>query len=125
MKDKPLVSIVIPTYDSEKTLAECLESIKNQTYECIEVIIVDKFSKDKTVEIAKSYGVKVISAYANNPEARNIGILNSEGDYVLLLDSNMVLENKLVEEAVDKFQKESCDAIFIDEEYANDGFWKC
>jgi glycosyltransferase involved in cell wall biosynthesis/ubiquinone/menaquinone biosynthesis C-methylase UbiE len=124
MKDKPLVSIVIPTYNSEKTLAECLESIKNQTYECIEVIIVDKFSKDKTVEIAKSYGVKVISAYANKPEARNIGILNSRGDYVLLLDSDMVLENKLVEEAVDKFQKEGCDAIFIDEEYANDGFWK-
>lgn len=123
MKDESLISIVIPTYNAEKTLAECLESIKNQTYRCIEVIIVDKFSKDRTVEIAKSYGVRVISTWANKPEARNIGILNSRGDYVLLLDSDMVMEDRLVEEAVGKFQKEGCDAIFIDEEYRNHGFW--
>ncbi|MFH7873662.1 MAG: glycosyltransferase, partial [Candidatus Aenigmatarchaeota archaeon] len=49
---KPLVSIIIPTYNSEKTLAKCLESIKNQSYKNIEIIVVDRFSKDKTAEIA-------------------------------------------------------------------------
>jgi glycosyltransferase involved in cell wall biosynthesis len=68
MKDKSLVSIVIATYNAEATLAECLESIKNKTYGCIEVIIIDKFSKDRTVEIAKSYGVGIISMWTNKPE---------------------------------------------------------
>ena len=55
---KPLVSVIIPTYNSEKTLPLCLESIKRQTYKNIEVIIVDNFSVDRTVDIAKRY-VKV------------------------------------------------------------------
>jgi len=46
MKDNPLVSVVIPTYNSEKTLAKCLESIKNQTYKNVELIVVDNYSRD-------------------------------------------------------------------------------
>ena len=49
----PLVSVVIITYNSEKTIIETLESIKNQTYKNIELIISDDFSKDNTVEICK------------------------------------------------------------------------
>ncbi|AEF97132.1 glycosyltransferase family 2 protein [Methanotorris igneus] len=54
-----LVSVIIPTYNSEKTIGICLESIKNQTYKNIEIIVVDKFSNDNTVEIAKKYTDKV------------------------------------------------------------------
>ena len=124
MKDRPLVSIIIPTKNSDKTLEKCLESIRNQTYKSIEVIIVDGISTDNTVRIAKKYGAKVIQKICNKPEARNIGILNSEGNYMLLLDSTMALEDKVVEKGVEKFQKEICDALFIEEEYENDGFWK-
>ena len=53
--DEPLVSIIIPTYSSEKTLPICLESIKRQTYKNVEVIVADNFSTDRTVEIARSY----------------------------------------------------------------------
>ena len=56
--EDPLVSIIIPTYNSEKTLPLCLESIKRQTYKNIEVIVLDNFSIDRTVDIAKRY-VKV------------------------------------------------------------------
>jgi len=55
---QPLISVIIPTYNSEKTLPLCLESIKRQTYKNIEVIIVDNFNVDRTVDIAKRY-VKV------------------------------------------------------------------
>ena len=48
MKNNPLVSVVIPTYNSEKTFVECIESIKNQTYMNVEIIVVDNFSSDKT-----------------------------------------------------------------------------
>ena len=60
MENKPLVSVVIPTYNSEKYIERCLRSIKNQTYKNIEIIIVDKFSTDKTVDIAERHGAKVI-----------------------------------------------------------------
>ena len=58
-----MVSVVIPTYNSERTLEKCLKSIVDQTYKNIEIIVVDKFSEDKTVEIAKSYGARIIQDY--------------------------------------------------------------
>jgi glycosyltransferase involved in cell wall biosynthesis len=125
MKSKePLVSIVIPTYNSEKTLAKCLESIKNQTYKNIEVIVVDKFSKDRTVEIAKRFGAKVFVEMLNKPEARNYGILKSKGKYVILADADFVFENSLVEEVVKIFEEKRVDALFIDEVYYGKSFWR-
>lgn len=52
---KPLVSVVIPTFNSEKYVEKCLQSVRNQTYDNIEIIVVDKNSKDRTVEIAEKY----------------------------------------------------------------------
>jgi glycosyltransferase involved in cell wall biosynthesis len=121
-----LVSIVIPTYNSEKTLASCLESIRKQTYKDIEIIIVDRFSKDRTVEIAKKYGAKVFLEMLNKPGARNYGILNSKGEYVLLADSDFIFDENLVEEVVKKLKNREVDALFIDEVYFGDSFWiKC
>lgn len=121
---KPLVSILLPTSNSEKTLAKCLESIKNQSYKDIEVIVVDRFSKDKTVEIAKNYGVRVIQGYLNKPEARNVGILNSNGEYIFIADSDFVFEQGLVKEVLKCFEEEGCDAVFVPEEYMGDSFLK-
>jgi glycosyltransferase involved in cell wall biosynthesis len=105
-------------------LAKCLESIKNQTYKNIEVIVVDKFSKDRTVEIAKKFGAKVIVEMLNKPEARNYGILKSKGKYVILADADFVFENSLVEEAVKIFEEKRVDALFIDEVYYGKSFWR-
>jgi probable beta-1,3-galactosyltransferase len=55
----PLVSVIIPTYNSSRTLEKCLKSIKNQTYKNIEIIVVDNNSIDNTKEIAKKYTGKV------------------------------------------------------------------
>jgi glycosyltransferase involved in cell wall biosynthesis len=116
-----LVSIVISTYNSEKTLTSCLESIRKQTYKDIEIII-DRFSKDRTVEIAKKYGAKVFLEMLNKPEARNYGILNSKGEYVLLADSDFIFDENLVEEIVKKSKDREVDALFIDEVYFGDSF---
>jgi glycosyltransferase involved in cell wall biosynthesis len=120
--DKPLVSVVIPTFNSEKTIGKCLESIKNQTYKNVEIIVVDKNSNDKTVEIAKRYGVRVIKGNYNKPQARNIGILNAKGEIVFLSDSDFVLEKELIKEAVEVFRKNKCDAIFVPEEFEEKNF---
>ncbi len=86
--DEPLVSIVIPTYNSEKTLPLCLESVKRQTYRNIEVIVVDSYSKDRTVEIARRFGAKVIQTRGALLWARYIGHLYARGQIELLLDSD-------------------------------------
>ena len=59
-KMKKLVSVTIPTFNSEKTLEKTLEKVKTQTYENIEIIIIDSYSNDKTLEIAKKFNAKVI-----------------------------------------------------------------
>ena len=110
--DEPLVSIVIPTHNSEKTLLLCLESIKRQTYGNIEVIVVDNFSRDKTVEIGKKYGAKV---YIRGPERSaqmNHGALKARGEFVYFIGSDFVLHPRVVEECV-QLMKQGYDAIII------------
>lgn len=97
---KPLVSIVIPTYNSERTLPLCLSSIKRQTYVDIEVIVVDNFSKDRTVEVARSYDASVIKVRGERTKAKNLGLKRAGGSYVLFIDSDMELMPEVVEECV-------------------------
>jgi glycosyltransferase involved in cell wall biosynthesis len=125
MKSKqPLVSIVIPTYNSEKTLAKCLESIKNQTYNNIEVIVVDKFSKDRTVEIAKRFGAKVIVENLDRSVARNYGIKVAKGEYLLSIDSDMELTPKVIEECLEAINKnEKIGGVIIPEKSVGNSFW--
>ena len=91
------ISIVIPTLNSEKTLAECLEAIRNQkTSLNYEIVIADAGSSDKTLEIAHRYDVDVI---AENPlktgeAGKTAGILASSGDIIALIDSDNILPCK-------------------------------
>ena len=112
--DNPLVSVIIPTYNSEKTLAKCLESIRNQTYKNIEVIVVDKFSYDKTINIAKHYYKKIFQIKAKErSEQINFGVKQATGEYVYRVDSDFILDKNVVEEAVSKCEKEGYDAICV------------
>ncbi|MBA7486192.1 Glycosyltransferase GlyG [subsurface metagenome] len=101
-----LVSIIIPTKNSAKTLGKCLEAIKEGTYLNIEVIVVDSGSSDKTLEIATRFGAKVFTY----PEKRTlgqraIGVKESSGQYILLLDSDQFLEKSIVERALQLINK--------------------
>ena len=96
-----LVSIIIPTKNSAKTLGKCLEAIKAATYINIEVIVVDSGSSDKTLEIATRFGANVFTY----PEKRTlgqraVGVKESSGQYILLLDSDQFLEKSSVERAL-------------------------
>jgi len=113
MRNDPLVSIVIPTYNSQKTLERCLQSIRRQTYGNIEVIIVDGGSKDRTVSLAEIYGTKVISKKAGMSESTNIGIKNSNGKYIYRVDSDVILDNNIVEKCVKKCEIEGYDGVAI------------
>jgi len=122
-KNVPLVSVVITTRNEEKNLENCLRSVKAQTYENIELIVVDNFSKDKTVEIAKKYGAKVYSKGPERSSQRNYGAQVASGAYLLYLDADMILSPKVIEECVEKCEHDKVDAVYVPERIVGEGFW--
>ncbi|MBO3799272.1 MAG: glycosyltransferase [Candidatus Brockarchaeota archaeon] len=111
--DKPLVSVVIPTYNSEKTIGACLRSVKEQTYPNIEIIVVDNYSKDRTREVSENYADWVLLKGRERSAQVNFGVRHARGKYVYEVGSDFILEPTVVEEAVRKCEVEGFDAICI------------
>lgn len=112
MMDCPLVSVVIPTLMSEKTLNKCLFAVKSQTYKNIEIILVDGGSEDNTVSIGLEFGAKVVEANIKNmAKQTNIGAQNSTGKYIYRLDSDVILSKDVVRECVEHCEYGNCDAV--------------
>ena len=89
MKDKPLVSVVIPSYNRAALLPEAIETVLQQTYQHFEIIVVDDESTGNTADIAKQYPIRYIFQENQGVSAaRNTGILASKGKYIALLDSD-------------------------------------
>ncbi len=110
---KPLVSVIIPTKNSGKYLAKTLESMKRQTYKNIELIVVDNYSTDNTREIARKYTDKV---YKKGPERTfqvNYGAKMASGKYLYFSGGDINRDSNLIEQAVNKAEKDNCDAIYI------------
>lgn len=113
----PKISIVIPTKNSARTLRLCLKSIMLQRYpqKLLEVIVVDSYSSDDTVSIARKYGCRVISTRLKPMGARYIGYLNSRGDIIVFLDSDHILAyNGLLLDIAYHVGK-GCDIIHLEE----------
>ena len=100
-EEKKTVSAVIPSYNREKTIRRCIDSILRQTYEVSEIIVVDDGSTDGTLEIlANEYSkkVKVIKQpHKGAQAARNAGICAAEGEYIAFLDSDDEWTEKRIE----------------------------
>ena len=108
------VSIIIPTYNSEKFISKALESIKRQSFQAYEVIIVDAGSVDKTKDICESYDEKFIFHElkgSNQGEARNLGVSKASGELVMFLDSDdMLSDDNVLTECTQKVAE--CDSDF-------------
>ena len=100
------VSIVIPVYNVDKYIGKCLESIINQTYKDIEIIVVDDGSTDSSLSIIKEYQKKdqriivITQKNAGGVLARKTGILKASGEYILVFDSDDWVELDTVERLV-------------------------
>jgi glycosyltransferase involved in cell wall biosynthesis len=105
MSNCPLVSINIPTRNSSKTLSSCLESIKTQTYQNIEIIVIDSNSTDDTAGIAGRFGAQVVFTDWKLLGARYLGVEASKGDFVLLLDSDQILYPSTIERLIAESSK--------------------
>ncbi|MBS7649372.1 glycosyltransferase [Candidatus Bathyarchaeota archaeon] len=123
MYEKPLVSVIVPTRNSAKTLEVCLISIKRQTYPNIELIIVDNYSKDETPKIARRYTNLVFTKGPERNIQRLLGASIAKGKYLLFIDSDMELPPTLIESAVKKCEYEGFDAVILPEVSLGSGFW--
>jgi len=97
----PLISIIIPAYNEEDLIAECLESIKSQSYKNLEVIVVDDGSRDRTLEIAKGLKVKTMSQYHKGPgSARNLAASHAKGKILVFVDADMTFDKNFIRDLV-------------------------
>jgi glycosyltransferase involved in cell wall biosynthesis len=87
----PEISVVIPAYNAERYLREAFESVQAQAYPSLEVLIVDDGSKDKTAEVAESFGTAVRYIFQENAgaaAARNHGVEQAAGEFIAFLDAD-------------------------------------
>ncbi|MDP3982646.1 MAG: glycosyltransferase [bacterium] len=121
---KPLVSVIIPAWNSAAFIVACLQSLKKQTYKNMEIIVVDNNSSDDTVKLAKDYTDKV---YRRGPERSaqvNYGARMAKGKYLYRVDSDFVLEPAVIAQCVQMCEKENFDGIAVHNTSAEGlGFW--
>ena len=113
IENKPQVSIIVPTKNSADTIDKCLASIKMQSYGKIEIILVDNYSRDETLNIAKKYDTRIYQTGPERSAQINFGVSKARGKYVYRVDSDFVLEPSVVHEAVLSCEKYGYDAIVI------------
>lgn len=123
----PLITVVIPTYDSEKTIEKCLTSIKKQTYPNIETIVVDSLYYDKEKQNKCRRIIKKYAKYLQDgPERsiqRNRGIKEAKGKYILTIDQDMYLTEEVVKDCYETLTSKDYIALTIPEISIGEGFW--
>lgn len=113
-----IVSIIVPVYRAEKYLKKCLDSLISQTYEKIEIILIDDGSPDNCPQICDEYAradsrIKVIHQKNQGiSAARNTGISNMSGEYVIFVDSDDWISQDTCERAVTAIKEQNVDIVF-------------
>lgn len=113
----PLISVVVPIYNVEKYLQRCIKSLQNQSYENIEIILVDDGSTDKSgvlCDDAAKRDVRIRVIHKNNgglSDARNIGLSLAIGDFVLFVDSDDWIEKETIKTAYLKCISSNADVV--------------
>lgn len=111
------VSIIVPIYNAEEYLQKCLDSLINQTYQNIEIILLNDGSTDNTKNIIASYkDERIIAINKKNTgiaDTRNRGIKKSTGDYIMFVDSDDYLELNSIELLVERLEKDKSDIVMF------------
>lgn len=105
---KPLISCVVPTYNSEKYLREALNSVLEQTYRPLEIIVADDGSTDGTADVAAKYGneIRFFSQNTSGPAAtRNFGLSHASGEFIAFLDADDLWHPEKLEMQMARFEQ--------------------
>lgn len=111
----PLVSIIVPIYNADDFLIRCLDSVENQTYSNLEIILINDGSTDNSLKICNRYALKDNRIVLIDKEnegvsiARNIGIQNARGDYLAFLDADDWIAPNYIEQLMSPFENENVD----------------
>jgi len=103
-----MLSIIIPTFNEENYLPSLLDSIQSQNFQDLEIIIADAGSKDKTIEIAKKFGCKIVKG-GLPAKGRNEGAKIAKGDPFLFLDADTILPENFFEKILKEFKERNLD----------------
>ena len=119
------VSVVIPVYNVEKYIKQCLESIINQTLKEIEIIIVNDGTKDNSMKIAAEYvsdkRIKIINKENGGiSSARNAGMEIAQGEYIYFIDSDDFVEKEVLSTLYENSENGKMDIVFSNFSYYND-----
>ncbi|MBT4824994.1 glycosyltransferase [Candidatus Woesearchaeota archaeon] len=109
----PKISVIIPVYNQSRLLRHTLESLKRQTFQSFEVIVVDDASSDDSYEVAQKYTKKVFKNVVNKGPAynRNLGIKVAEADLIVFTDSDCVADEKWLEHTYEAMKEKSVGVI--------------
>lgn len=131
MENSGLISVIIPVYNVEEYLRECIDSVLSQTYENYEIILVDDGSTDNSGRICDEYAEKndkISVIHKQNgglSDARNKGLSLAKGEYIYFLDSDDYIISECFAELVSIIEKENSDFVFFDAksfEHSNKSF---
>lgn len=119
------VSIIVPVYNTKKYLKKCIDSVIGQTYDNIEIIIINDCSSQNIDEVVNKYQDERIIYLKNNKNMgigynRNLGIRKAVGDYICFVDSDDYVKVDFVEKMVDKCIKEDLDMCICDYNYVSE-----
>jgi len=119
------ISLIIPTYNEEKTIAECLLSLSKQTVKNFEIIIVDDGSTDSTLGILKklkikNFKLKILQQKHLGPAlARNLGASGAQGKILVFVDADMTFDSKFIENLIKPVSNGKTKGTFSKEEYVS------
>ncbi len=115
--EKEMISVIIPTYNCERRIRQCVASIQNQSYQNLEIIIVNDGSTDSTGEICDNFKKKDLRIQVIHQDnkgvsaARNIGISHASGHYIQFVDSDDIAEKDLCEKLIKRQRETGADLV--------------
>lgn len=119
MPDK--ISVIIPTFNEEDVIGDCVDSLKQQSYKNFEIIIVDDGSTDKTVNLVKNIDlVKLLRQSHKGPgSARNFGASKSKGEILVFVDADMTFDKEFISELTKPIRDGKTNGTFSRHEYVS------
>lgn len=139
MENYPLISVIVPVYNVEQYLAECLDSICRQTYKNIEIICVNDGSPDNCAEILQNYAARdsritvITQQNQGQSAARNNALLKASGEYITFIDSDDTIAPEMIEELYEHACETGADISGGNMQKTNEkgepqnslAFWRC
>lgn len=113
----PLISVIVPVYNAEKYIKRCVDSILNQTYGNIEIILVNDESTDNSFSLLSEYEssdqrIVVINQTNSGPDyARKAGVVRAKGEYITFVDADDYIEYTMIADMVAKAQEYDCEMV--------------